>query len=98
MVQNWKYQKLDAILKAGSFQPILKYYKDSLNVMPGEAKNLRNQKKIIHHLEAKWGFFLHEPVKWVCVSECQSVIFFIRELSPLMVLKNKESFMKIAPP
>lgn len=46
MVQNWKYQKLDAILKAGSFQPILKYYKDSLNVMPGEAKNLRNQKKL----------------------------------------------------
>lgn len=54
MVQNCKYQKLHAILKAGSFQPILKYYKDSLNVMPGEAKNLRNQKKkIIHHLEAK---------------------------------------------
>lgn len=44
MGQNWKYKKLGIIFKVGSFKPIFMCYEGSVNIMPGEARNLRNQK------------------------------------------------------
>lgn len=45
MAQNWKYKKKDVIFKEGSFKPIFMSYEDCVNIMLGEARNLRNKKK-----------------------------------------------------
>lgn len=47
MAQNWKYKKKDVIFKEGSFKPIFMSYGDCVNIMLGEARNLRNKKKKI---------------------------------------------------